>query len=133
MTCRRDLSGWRQEATRRPSRDVTAARLQTSHTENSVTALRRFVLSSNSDVYQDSAQSIGQCKLSGKHSPEGRQAMSDGALLSGISGLSFNSVLRISSLLLLPCLLALSVFSSFLLMVHSPDFFVFQNVSNVFR
>ena len=64
--------------------------------------------------------------------------MSDGALLSGISGLSFNSVLRISSLLFLPCLLALSVFSSFLLMVHSPDFFVFQkclqrfSLTNVF-
>ena len=44
--------------------------------------------------------------------PEGRPGMSDVSLLSGISGLSFDSTLLISSLVLLPSPVTLSVLSS---------------------
>ena len=53
-------------------------------------------------------------------SPEGRPGMSDVSLLSGISGLSFES----SSLVFVPCHLDLFIllFFFFLLVVHSPLF-----------
>ena len=57
--------------------------------------------------------------------------MSDVSLLSGISGLSFDSTL----LVLLPSPITLSVLSSFLffcLLVHSPELFP-QNSSTIFR
>ena len=49
--------------------------------------------------------------------------MSDISLLSGISGLSFDSPFLSPVLFFLPNPFALSCFVIFLMMVHSPDFF----------
>ena len=57
--------------------------------------------------------------------------MSDVTLLSGISGLAFDSPFLSPLFFFLPSPFALSVLSFFLLMVHSPDFFP-ENISNIF-
>ena len=72
------------------------------------------------------------CHLAPPTPTEGRPAMSDVPLLSGISGLSFDSPFLSLLLFFLPSPLALSVLSFFLLMVHSPDFFPPENSQIVF-
>ena len=63
--------------------------------------------------------------------PKGGQGCLILSLLSGISGLSFDSPLLSPLLFFLPSPLALSVFVIFLLKVHSPD--IFPENSNMFR